>query len=72
LLEGQDRRAMQRVEAERVCVARIGAGCQAPVGAFHDGTSLRAAIAGEDGAWLEVRTGTDPVLVADELVASLP
>ena len=59
----------RRVEPERRCVATIGAGCLAPVAAYHDGTTLHALIADEDGAWLERRSGDDPVALAQELVA---
>jgi hydroxymethylbilane synthase len=58
-----------RVEPERRCVAEIGAGCLAPVAAHHDGTTLHALIADEDGAWLERRHGDDPLALARELVA---
>src|SRR4029079_12235519 len=58
-----------RVEPERLCVATIGAGCLAPVAAHHDGMTLRALIADEDGAWVERRSGGDPVALAHELVA---
>jgi hydroxymethylbilane synthase len=58
-----------RVEPERLCVAMIGAGCLAPVAAHHDGTTLHALIADEDGAWLERRSGDDPLALARELVA---
>jgi hydroxymethylbilane synthase len=57
------------VEAERACVATIGGGCLAPVAAHHDGTTLHALIAAEDGSWLERRTGDDPIALAQELVA---
>ncbi len=57
----------RRVEAERLCVATIGAGCLAPVAAHHDGTTLHALIAGEDGEWLERRSGDDPAALAREL-----
>jgi hydroxymethylbilane synthase len=60
----------RRVEAERACVARIGAGCLAPVAAYHDGESLTALVAAEDGAWVERRRGVDPAALADELVAA--
>ena len=59
----------RRVEAERACVAEIGAGCLAPVAAHHDGTTLHALVAGEDGEWLFRRSGDDPVAVARELQA---
>jgi hydroxymethylbilane synthase len=58
-----------RVEPERRCVAAIGAGCLAPVAAHHDGTTLHALIADEDGAWLERRSGDDPLALAGELLA---
>jgi len=59
----------RRVEAERVCVATLGAGCLAPAAAHHDGTVLRALIAGEDGEWVERREGDDPVALGRELAA---
>jgi hydroxymethylbilane synthase len=58
----------RRVEAERVCVAAVGAGCLAPVAAHHDGELLTALIAAEDGSWLERRAGADPAAVAAELL----
>jgi len=64
--DGETRR---RVEAERRCVATIGAGCLAPVAAHHDGTTLHALIADEDGAWIERRSGDDPAELADELLS---
>jgi hydroxymethylbilane synthase len=64
--DGETRR---RVEAERACVARIGGGCLAPVAAHHDGGALTALIADEDGAWVERRSGDDPLALADELLA---
>ncbi|MFL5925611.1 MAG: hydroxymethylbilane synthase [Gaiellaceae bacterium] len=57
----------RRVEAERACVALVGAGCLAPVAAHHDGATLHALIADEDGAWVERRSGDDPVALASEL-----
>jgi hydroxymethylbilane synthase len=57
----------RRVEPERACVSVIGAGCLAPVAAYHDGTTLHALIADEDGAWIERRSGDDPVALAEEL-----
>ena len=58
-----------RVEPERRCVSIIGAGCLAPVAAHHDGTTLHALIADEDGAWIERRSGDDPEALARELGA---
>ena len=60
----------ERVAAERACVSRIGGGCLAPVAAYHDGQTLTALVADEDGAWLERRSGSDPVKLADELLAA--
>ena len=60
----------RRVELERRCVAEIGAGCLAPVAAHHDGVTLHALIADEDGAWLERRSGDDPERLAAELLAA--
>jgi hydroxymethylbilane synthase len=59
-----------RVEPERACVARVGAGCLAPVAAFHDGEALSALVAAEDGSWVERRRGVDPDALADELLAA--
>jgi hydroxymethylbilane synthase len=59
-----------RVEAERLCVARIGGGCLAPVAAYHDGALLTALVADEDGAWIERRSGADPGALAEELLAA--
>ena len=59
----------RRVEPERRCVAAIGGGCLAPVAAHHDGETLHALIAAEDGAWVERRSGDDPEALARELVA---
>ena len=59
----------ERVEAERSCVALIGGGCLAPVAAHHDGATLTALVAADDGSWLERRSGDDPVALAAELAA---
>jgi hydroxymethylbilane synthase len=64
-----DAETRRRVEAERACVAEIGAGCLAPVAAHHDGTMLEAMVADEDGGWLERRRGDDPVELGRELAA---
>ncbi len=65
-----DAETRRRVEAERACVATIGAGCLAPVAAHHDGDGLTALVADEDGAWVERRSGPDPAALAAELVAA--
>ena len=65
-----DPETRRRVEAERACVSRIGAGCLAPVAAHHDGTTLTALIAAEDGSWIERRTGSDPAELADALLSA--
>jgi hydroxymethylbilane synthase len=65
-----DPETRRRVSAERACVARIGAGCLAPVAAHHDGAALTALIAAEDGSWVERRRGDDPHALADELLAA--
>jgi hydroxymethylbilane synthase len=57
----------RRVEAERACVFAIGGGCLAPVAAHHDGKTLTALIAAEDGSWVERRSGDDPAELAREL-----
>jgi hydroxymethylbilane synthase len=67
-----DAETRRRVEAERRCVALIGGGCLAPVAAHHDGRTLTALVADEDGRWLERRRGDDPKLLAAELIELLP
>jgi hydroxymethylbilane synthase len=64
-----DPETRRRVEAERQCVAAVGGGCLAPVAAHHDGSSLVAMIAAEDGSWLERREGDDPAALGRELAA---
>ena len=66
-----DAETRRRVEAERLCVAVIGGGCLAPVAAHHDGETLRALVADENGAWIERRAGSDPEAVARELLGTL-
>ena len=51
-------------------MALIGGGCLAPVAAYHDGATLTALVAAEDGAWLERRSGSDPAALAAELSPS--
>ena len=58
----------RRVEAERAAVATVGGGCLVPVAAYHDGSTLVALIAAEDGSWIERRSGDDPVALGLELV----
>jgi hydroxymethylbilane synthase len=60
----------RRVEPERLCVATLGGGCLAPVAAHHDGVTLHALIADEDGAWLARRSGDDPAALGAELAAA--
>jgi len=67
-----DAETRRRVEAERRCVAVFGGGCLAPVAAHHDGTTLTALVADEDGRWLERRSGDDPEAVARDLLAAVP
>jgi hydroxymethylbilane synthase len=62
----------RRVESERHLVALVGGGCLAPVAAFHDGSTLTALVADEDGAWIERRSGDDPEALARELGGFLP
>ena len=42
-------------------------GAPEPVAAHHDGVRLTALVADEDGAWVERRTGDDPVALGEEL-----
>jgi hydroxymethylbilane synthase len=67
-----DPETRRRVEAERACVFTIGGGCLAPVAAFHDGVTLTALVAAEDGSWVERRSGDDPAVLAAELAAFAP
>jgi len=67
--EADDGETRRRVEAERACVFAIGGGCLAPVAAHHDGETLTALVAAEDGSWLERRSGDDPAALAAELSA---
>jgi hydroxymethylbilane synthase len=69
--DADDPETRRRVEAERACVAQIGGGCLAPVAAHHDGETLTALVADEDGRWVERRSGDDPVALAAELAAAL-
>jgi hydroxymethylbilane synthase len=64
-----DAETRRRVEAERACVAAVGGGCLAPVAAHHDGGTLTALIAAEDGSWIERRRGDDPDALGRELLA---
>jgi hydroxymethylbilane synthase len=67
-----DPETRRRVSSERACVSTLGGGCLAPVAAFHDGATLTALIAAEDGSWIERRSGDDPVALATELAAFAP
>ena len=70
--EADDPETRRRVEAERACVFEVGGGCLAPVAAFHDGKTLTALVAAEDGSWVERRSGDDPAALAAELAAFAP
>jgi hydroxymethylbilane synthase len=65
-----DAETRRRVESERRCVAVVGAGCLAPVAAYHDGTALEGLVADEDGRWVERRRGDDPEALGRELAAA--
>jgi hydroxymethylbilane synthase len=67
---GDSAETRRRVEAERACVASLGAGCLAPVAAHHDGSRLEAMIAAEDGSWVERRSGADPLALAAALLSA--
>jgi hydroxymethylbilane synthase len=67
-----DAETRRRVEAERACVHAIGAGCLAPVAAYHDGLRLTALVAEENGGWVERRSGDDPDALAAELLKAVP
>lgn len=62
-----DAETRRRVEAERRCVALVGGGCLAPVAAHHDGETLTALVAADDGSWVERRSGSDPETLAAQL-----
>jgi hydroxymethylbilane synthase len=62
-----DPETRRRVEAERAVVAAVEGGCLAPVAAYHDGTTLTALVAAEDGSWVERRSGDDPDALGREL-----
>jgi hydroxymethylbilane synthase len=62
-----DAETRRRVEAERTCVAAVGGGCLAPVAAHHDGRTLAALVADENGRWIERRSGDDPAALGEEL-----
>jgi hydroxymethylbilane synthase len=59
----------RRVDAERRCLAAVGGGCLAPVAAFHDGTTLTALVASEDGSWIHRVAGDDPESLGRDLAA---
>jgi hydroxymethylbilane synthase len=67
--DADDPETRRRVEAERACVAAIGGGCLAPIAAHHDGRTLTALVAAEDGSWVERRSGADAAEVAGALAA---
>ena len=55
------------MEAERACVALIGAGCLAPVAAHHDGRTLSALLANENARGIKRRGGEGPAVLAEDL-----
>jgi hydroxymethylbilane synthase len=67
VVAADDAETRRRVEAERACVAAAGGGCLAPVAAHHDGSTLVGLVAGEDGSWVERRSGDDPAALGEEL-----
>jgi hydroxymethylbilane synthase len=62
-----DAETRRRVEAERRCVAAVGGGCLAPVAAHHDGSTLTALVADDDGRWIERVAGHDPEALGEQL-----
>jgi hydroxymethylbilane synthase len=64
-----DAETYRRVDAERRCLAAVGGGCLAPVAAYHDGVTLTALVAAEDGSWIHRLTGDDPEGLGQELAA---
>jgi hydroxymethylbilane synthase len=62
-----DPETRRRVEAERAVVAAVEGGCLAPVAAHHDGVTLSALVAADDGSWVIRRTGDDPTALGREL-----
>jgi hydroxymethylbilane synthase len=64
-----DAETRRRVELERRCVAAVGGGCLAPVAAHHDGATLTALVAAEDGSWVHRLVGDDPDALGRELAA---
>ncbi len=64
-----DPETRRRVEMERRCVAVVGGGCLAPVAAHHDGVTLTALVAAEDGTWIERAQGDDPAALGRELAS---
>jgi hydroxymethylbilane synthase len=64
-----DGETRERVEAERTVIEVVGGGCLAPVAAHHDGQTLSALVAAEDGSWLERRTGSDARALGEALAA---
>ncbi len=62
-----DPETRRRVEAERTVVSAVGAGCLAPVAAYHDGAAVEGLVADEDGRWVERVRGDDPSRVGKAL-----
>ena len=67
VVRSDDAETRRRVEAERAVVAAVEGGCLSPVAAHHDGATLTALVAAEDGSWVERRTGDDPTALGRAL-----
>ena len=65
--EADDPETRMRVEAERAVVSVVGAGCLAPVAAYHDGVAVDGLVADEDGRWVERVRGDDAAAVGRAL-----
>ena len=68
-----DRRRCRDADARRgssgAASPLVGGGCLAPVAAHHDGATLTALIAAEDGSWVHRLQGDDPDALGRELAA---
>jgi hydroxymethylbilane synthase len=69
VVDVNDAETYRRVDAERRCLAAVGGGCLAPVAAYHDGVTLTALVAADDGSWIHRLTGDDPEALGQDLAA---